>query len=151
MKYYVKAWIGWLCIYWVVHGPKLMNFVWPFVWNMIGWLIKYLYEIGMHDEAMLVGKTWLWYGLGRNSMNLVVRVHGGASSNGRNSINLVVKVHGGASSNGRNSMNLVVRIHGGASSNGWNSMDHSVRFHGGASRLGHNSMTFLVGAHGGAS
>ena len=46
---------------------------------------------------------------------LLVRVHGGASSNGCNSMNLVVRVHGGASSNGCNSMTLVVRVHGGAS------------------------------------
>jgi len=69
----------------------------------------------MQDKFMLVGKIWLWYGLGRNSMNLVVRFHGGASSNGRNSMNLVGRVHGGASSNERNSMNLLVRVHGGAS------------------------------------
>jgi len=37
----------------------------------------------MHDKYMLVGKIWLWYGLGRNSMNLLVRVHGGASPNVR--------------------------------------------------------------------
>jgi len=30
-------------------------------------------------------------------MNLVVRVHGGASSNGRNSMTLLARVHGGAS------------------------------------------------------
>ncbi|QCE04221.1 hypothetical protein DEO72_LG8g2255 [Vigna unguiculata] len=35
--------------------------------------------------------------LGRNSMNLLVKVHGGASYNGRNSVNLLVRVHGGAS------------------------------------------------------
>ena len=38
-------------------------------------------------------KVWV----GRNSMTLLVKAHGGASSNGRNSMNLVVRVHGGAS------------------------------------------------------
>jgi len=70
-----------------------------------------------------MNKVWV----GRNSMTLLVRVYGGASSNGRNSMNLVVRVHGGASSNGCNSMNLVVRVHSGASSNGRNSMNLVVR------------------------
>ncbi|QCD99517.1 hypothetical protein DEO72_LG7g799 [Vigna unguiculata] len=66
-------------------------------------------------------------------MNLVVRVHGGASYNGHNFMNLLMRVHGDASYNGRNCMNLLVIVHGGASCNG------------------HNSMTLLVGAHDGAS
>jgi len=44
--------------------------------------------------------------VGRNSMNLLVKVHGGASYNGRNSMNLLVRVHGSASCNGRNSMRV---------------------------------------------
>ncbi|QCE14623.1 hypothetical protein DEO72_LG11g1626 [Vigna unguiculata] len=79
----------------------------------------------------VLGMSLVW--IGHNSMTLLVRVHGGVSSNGRNSMNLVVRVQGGALSNGRNSMNLVVRVQGGTSSNGRNSMNHSVRVHGGAS------------------
>jgi len=48
--------------------------------------------------------TMVW--LGRNSMNLLVRSHSGASCNGRNSMTLLVRAHGGASCNGRNSMTL---------------------------------------------
>jgi len=58
----------------------------------------------MHDNFMLVGETWFWYGLGRNSVNVFVRSHGGASWSGHNSINLLVRFHGGASWSGRNSM-----------------------------------------------
>jgi len=39
--------------------------------------------------------TMVW--LGRNSMNLLVRSHGGASWLGCNSMNLLVRFHGGAS------------------------------------------------------
>jgi len=68
-------------------------------------------------------------------MTLLVRVHGGASSNGCNSMNLVVRVHGGASSNGCNSMNHLVRVHGGVSCKDV----IPRRFRGGASRPGRNS------------
>jgi len=51
-------------------------------------------------------------------------------------MNLVVRVHGGVSSNGRNSMNHSVRVQGGASCKDV----IPRRFRGGASRPGHNSM-----------
>jgi len=35
--------------------------------------------------------------LGRNSMTLLVRAHGGASWSGRNSMTLLERAHGGAS------------------------------------------------------
>jgi len=44
--------------------------------------------------------------LGRNSMNLLVRSHGGASWLGRHSMTLSVRAHGGASWSGHNSMTL---------------------------------------------
>ncbi|QCE13984.1 hypothetical protein DEO72_LG11g982 [Vigna unguiculata] len=75
-------------------------------------------------------KAWV----GRNSMTLLVKVHGRALSNGCNSMNLVVRVHGGASSNGRNSMNHSMKVHGGASCKDV----IPQRFRGGASRPGRN-------------
>jgi len=43
------------------------------------------------------------HGLGRNSINLLVRSHGGASWSRHNSMTLLVGAHGGASWLGRNS------------------------------------------------
>jgi len=54
---------------------------------------------------------------------------------GRNFVTLLVRVHGGASSNGCNSMNPVVRVHGGASCKDV----LPRRFRSGASRPGRNS------------
>jgi len=39
-----------------------MSLVWLCVWNMIGWLVEYEHEIGMHDKS-LVGwwsMTMVW-------------------------------------------------------------------------------------------
>jgi len=100
--------------------------IWFMDWN---WWAGYehVYETWL-DGSLYVGMRLvcminLWFGwwdmtmvwIGRNSMNLLVKVHGGASYNGRNSVNLLVRVHGGASCNGRNSTTLLVRFRGGAS------------------------------------
>ena len=39
LDYYVKAWIEWFCMYWMVYGLKLMSLVWSWygTW-MDGWL-----------------------------------------------------------------------------------------------------------------
>jgi len=64
------------------------------------WLDGWLY-ICMRLVCMitlcLVGETWLWYGLGRNSMNLLVRFMVAPHGVGRNSMNLLLRSHGGAS------------------------------------------------------
>ena len=58
-----------------------------------------------HDMAMV----WV----GHNSMNLLVRSHGGVVCDGRNSMNLLVRSHGGSLCDGRNSRNLLLRFRGG--------------------------------------
>ena len=121
------AWIKWLMGWnWWVGMILHMEHDW-----MVGWILTW--DLVCMINLCLVGETWLWYGLGRNFMNLLVRSHGGASCKGRNSMNLLVRSHGGASCKGRNSTNLLVRSHGGASFNGRNSMTLLVRAHGGAS------------------
>jgi len=62
----------------------------------------------------LVGDDMVMVWVGRNSMNLLVRSHGGVLCDGRNSMNLLVRSHDGALCDGRNSMNLLVRFRGGA-------------------------------------
>jgi len=32
---------------------ELMSWVWVCIWNMIGWLVEYWHEIGMHDKSMI--------------------------------------------------------------------------------------------------
>ena len=78
-----------VCIIYDTMGMELMSLVWSCIWNMIGWLVVY---IGMRLVCMIT-LCWLvrhdfWYDLGRNSMNLMVRSHGGASWSGRNSMTL---------------------------------------------------------------
>jgi len=82
-----------------------MIFCMEHVWT-VGCGYKYWHEIGMHDCSMFGWETWFWYSLGHNSMNLLVRSHGGASWSGRNSMDLLVRSHGGASWSRRNSMTL---------------------------------------------
>ena len=114
----------WICLKYLIVWVGINEFGMSLVWNI--WMVGYVYWYDaweLYDCWWNMNKVWV----GRNSMTLLVRVYGGASSNGRNSMNLVVRVHGGASSNGCNSMNLVVRVHSGASSNGRNSMNLVVR------------------------
>jgi len=45
------------------------------------WMVGYMltWDLVCMIILCLVGETWLWYGLGRNSMTLLVGAHGGAS------------------------------------------------------------------------
>jgi len=65
-----------------------------------GWLCRLVCMITL---CWLVRHDF-WYGLGRNSMNLVARSHGGASWSRHNSMILFSGAHGGASWLGRNFM-----------------------------------------------
>jgi len=96
-------------------GSELMSLVWICIWNMIGWLVEYWHEIGMHDKSMVGWWDMAMVWVGRNYMNLLVRSRGGTLWDGRNSMNFLVRAHGCASCNGCNSMNLLVRFRGGAS------------------------------------
>jgi len=65
-----------------------MNWVILHVFNVLWFgidefgMIWLIINIGMELVCMitlyLVGETWSWCGLGQNSMNLLVRSHGGA-------------------------------------------------------------------------
>jgi len=53
---------------------------------MFGWLVVYWHEIGMHDKSMVGWCDMAMIWVGRNSMNLLVRSHGGVVCDGRNSM-----------------------------------------------------------------
>jgi len=42
-----------VCILYDIMRLELMSLVWLCVWNMVGWLVKYWHEIGMHDKSMI--------------------------------------------------------------------------------------------------
>ena len=74
-------------IVWTEIDEFSMIFCMEHVWT-VGCGYKYWHEIGMHDCSMFGWETWFWYSLGHNSMNLLVRSHGGASWSRRNSMTL---------------------------------------------------------------
>jgi len=39
LNYYVKAWNGWFCKYWMVYGLKLMSLTWSWHVTWMGWLV----------------------------------------------------------------------------------------------------------------
>jgi len=77
----------WIWLYYMIYGLELMILVWLCEWHMIGWLVKYWHEIGMHDKSIIGWWDMAMVWVRNNSMNLFVRVHGGASYNGHNSMN----------------------------------------------------------------